>query len=56
MPETPTTTRAAAPSRGRSFITTTLLVLLAVMVVRDILVRRWGSPTPPSPDVTQPSH
>jgi len=56
MPETPTTTHAAAPSRGRSVITATLLVLLAVMIVMDVLVRRWGSPTPPSPDVTQRSH
>ncbi len=46
---------AAAPSRGRSTVTTILLILLAVMIVRDIFVRRWGPATPPSPDVTQRS-
>jgi hypothetical protein len=55
MPENPTTLREAAPSRIRRAITTVLMIALAVMVVRDILVRRWGSAAPPSSDVTQRS-
>ena len=38
--------------RFRNTITTIMLVLMTVMIVRDILVRRWASP-PPSPDVTR---
>ncbi len=55
MPESLPTTGAAAPSRGRSTVTTILLILLAVMIVRDIFVRRWGSAAPSSQDVTQRS-
>jgi hypothetical protein len=46
--------RRISDKRGRSTaVTTILLVLLAVMIVRDIFVRRWGSgPQAPS-DVTQ---
>jgi hypothetical protein len=44
--------RVAARPRFRSTITTIMLILMTVMIVRDILVRRWGSP-PPSPDVTR---
>ncbi|MBR0793848.1 hypothetical protein JQ615_00430 [Bradyrhizobium jicamae] len=43
-----------ARPRLRSLITTILLILISVMIVRDILVRRWtGSPSPP--DTTQQS-
>jgi hypothetical protein len=38
--------------RFRNTVTTVMLVLMTIMIVRDILVRRWGSP-PPSPDVTR---
>ena len=55
MPESLPTTRDAAPSRIRSAVTTILLIALAVMIVRDIFVRRWGSAAPPSSDVTQRS-
>jgi hypothetical protein len=55
MPENPTTTREAAPSRIRRAVTTLLMIALAVMIVRDILVRRWGAAAPPSSDVTQRS-
>jgi hypothetical protein len=55
MPENLTTKRDAAPSRLRSTVTTILLIMLSVMIVRDILVRRWGSATPARPDVTQRS-
>lgn len=39
--------------RWRGAITTALMVLLAAMIVRDILVRRWSSAAPPSSDVTR---
>jgi hypothetical protein len=41
----------AARSRGRSVITT----LLLIMIVRDIFVRRWSATTPVASDVTQRS-
>jgi hypothetical protein len=47
--------RTAASSRVRSIVTTLLLVILAVMIVRDIFVRRWGSVTPAPPNVTHRS-
>ncbi|MGQ0686644.1 hypothetical protein [Bradyrhizobium sp.] len=45
--------RHRARPRFRGAITTALMVLLAVMVVRDIFVRRWSSAPPPSSDVTR---
>jgi ascorbate-specific PTS system EIIC-type component UlaA len=45
----------AARSRGHSVITTLLLIMIAVMIVRDILVRRWTTTTPVASDVTQRS-
>jgi hypothetical protein len=42
----------AARSRVRSLVTTILLIMISVMIVRDILVRRWGA-APPASDVTQ---
>ncbi|WP_156927950.1 hypothetical protein [Bradyrhizobium sp. Tv2a-2] len=44
------------PSFARGIITTILMVMLAAMIVRDILTRRWGSERQPSADVTQRSH
>jgi len=44
--------RVAVRPRFRNTVTTIMLVLMTVMIVRDILVRRFGSP-PPSPDVTR---
>jgi hypothetical protein len=41
--------------RLRSLVTTILFVLISVMIVRDILVRRWSAVPPPSSDVTQQS-
>ena len=52
MPNNRAIARAAARPRFRSTITTIMLILMTVMIVRDILVRRWGSPQP-SRDVTQ---
>jgi hypothetical protein len=51
MAANPPTTRDAANPRGR-IITTILVIMIAVMIVRDIFARRWGSATPPTPNVT----
>lgn len=48
-------TSDGARSRFRSVITTVLLIMISVMIVRDILVRRWGGTTPAAPDVTRQS-
>jgi hypothetical protein len=48
--------RRIGASFARRLVTTMLMVLLAVMIVRDILVRRWSSERQASPDVTQRSH
>jgi hypothetical protein len=47
----PTTCHAPNP-RGRT-ITTILVIVIAVMIVRDIFARRWSSATPQPPNVTQ---
>jgi len=44
----------AARPRVRSLITTILFILISVMIVRDILVRRWSA-APPASDVTEQS-
>jgi hypothetical protein len=55
----PTTTppagaRDAAPARRHGTLVATLVVaLLAIMIVRDIVVRRWTG-TPTAPDVSSP--
>ena len=52
MPKNRAIARVAARPHFRSTVTTIMLILMTVMIVRDIIVRRWGSP-PPSPDVTR---
>ena len=52
MAENQPTTRDVPNPRGRT-ITTILLIMLAVMIVRDVFARRWGSATQPPPNVTQ---
>jgi ascorbate-specific PTS system EIIC-type component UlaA len=44
---------APAPARRHgSLVATLVLIMLAIMIVRDIMVRRWtGTPAPP--DVTR---
>ena len=55
MAKTPAASSGDARPRLRGFITTVLLILISIMIVRDILVRRWsGSPSSP-PDTTQQS-
>jgi hypothetical protein len=46
------TARAVTRTRFHSIVTTMLLMALGVLIVRDIILRRWGSP-PPSSDVTR---
>ena len=53
MPENLAAPRDAARPRFRNILTTLLLVMIAVMIVRDIFVRRWGTALPPVTDVTQ---
>ena len=50
----PTPDDAARP-RLRGVVTTILLILISIMIVRDILVRRWAAAAPPATDVTQQS-
>jgi hypothetical protein len=41
--------------RLRTALTAVLLIIISIMIVRDMLVRRWGGSAPPASDVTQPS-
>ena len=54
MAANPPTTRDG-PNRRARIITTILMIMIAVMIVRDIFVRRWGTTAPAAPDVTQHS-
>jgi hypothetical protein len=49
----PTNRPQARVSGQRPIVTSLLLIMLAVMIVRDILVRKWGSERRPLPDVTR---
>ena len=53
MTQTLPAPRDGARLRFRGAITTVLMILLAVMIVRDIFARRWGATPPPSADVTR---
>ena len=55
MLETPPEKGAGARPRLRSVITTVLLIMISVMIIRDILVRRWGGSAPPASDIARPS-
>jgi hypothetical protein len=55
MTMSPPPKRRAAPSRLRGVISTILLIMLAAMIARDILVRRWSSVPPSPPNVTHRS-
>ena len=49
MSESLPASRDGARSRVRSAITTVLLIMISVMIVRDIFARRWGAITPRHP-------
>jgi len=53
MSQTVPAPRDGARPRFRGAITTLLMLLLAVMIVRDIFARRWTSAPLPSSDVTR---
>jgi hypothetical protein len=55
MPESIPTTRGAARPRFRSIVTTIVLLMISIMIVRDILVRRWSAAPPSSSDMTERS-
>ena len=48
------TPRDLARLRTRRIITTILMTALSVMIVRDMVVRRWGLGRAAVPDVTKP--
>jgi hypothetical protein len=47
--------RNAARPRFRSIVTTIVLIMISIMIVRDILVRRWSATPPSSSDITERS-
>ena len=55
MPESLAEPGPGARPRLRPVITTVLLIMISVMIVRDILVRRWGGSAPLASDVVRPS-
>ena len=55
MPENLPGPDPGARPRFRRVITTVLLIMISVMIVRAILVRRWGGAAPPASDVVRPS-
>ena len=55
MPETSPKKGAGARPRFRTVITTVLLIMISVMIVRDLLVRRWGGSATAAADVVRPS-
>jgi len=55
MPENLPEPSPGARPRFRSVITTVLLIIISVMIMRDILVRRWGGSAPPAADAVRPS-
>jgi len=55
MPETPPEQSPGERPRFRSVVTTVLLIVISVMIVRDLLVRRWGGSAPAASNVVRPS-
>ena len=47
------TARDGHAPRRRTLLPTLLLILLGIMIVRDIVVRRWSGAPPAGPDVTR---
>ena len=52
MPSASRPQRRGVPG-SRPVITSLLLIMLAVMIIRDILVRRWSTERPQRPGVTR---
>jgi hypothetical protein len=53
MRKNPSTAGTVARIPFRNIVTTMLVMALSLLIVRDIIIRRWGSVTPPSSDVTR---
>ncbi len=53
MSQSPAAWHDGPRPRFRTAITTVLMIRLAVMIVRDIFVRRFASPVPSATDVTR---
>ena len=53
MPENLAAGSETARPRLRRAVTTILFIMISVMIVRDILVRRWSSASPSASDLTQ---
>jgi len=53
MPESLAAQSETARPRLRRAVTSILFILISVMIVRDILVRRWSAPAPAASDVTR---
>jgi hypothetical protein len=47
------TMRDAASSRLRRVVTTVLMIMLAILIVRDIFARRWGSTAGPRQSIAR---
>ena len=55
MPESIPSVSGAARPRLRGIVTAIVLIMISIMIVRDILLRRWNA-SPPSPsNVTERS-
>jgi hypothetical protein len=55
MPESHPIISGAARPRFRGIVTTIVLIMISILIVRDILLRRWSA-SPPSPsNVTERS-
>ena len=55
MPENLPEPSPGARPRFRSVVTTVLLIVISVIIVRDLLVRRWGGSAPAASNVVRPS-
>jgi hypothetical protein len=53
LPKNAPTARAVAPAPFHGIVSTILLIALSLLIVRDVLLRRWSSVIPPAADVTR---
>jgi hypothetical protein len=55
MPQSIPAISDVARPRFRSLVTTLVLIMISILIIRDILVRRWSASPPPPSDVTERS-
>jgi hypothetical protein len=53
MPKNRAIARVVQRPRLRSAVTTIMVFLMTLMILRDIIVRRWGSHPPSASEVTR---